>query len=90
MFTDDVTGDDYITFDAPRNVGELNYAITQFCVAWVENNGLSYQSINDVLGVLDGVAKEFYLRVAVPYETKKIFENGDVYASLVPPIPETK
>jgi hypothetical protein len=39
----------------------------------------SYQSINDVLGALEGAKLEFYRRIAAPYEDTKIQENGDVY-----------
>jgi hypothetical protein len=62
------------------NPGELNYSITQLLIRYIENNGLSYQSINDVLGALEGSKQEFYRRVAAPYEDKKIKENGDVYS----------
>jgi hypothetical protein len=41
--------------------------------------GLSYQTINDIVGALEGAKLEFYRRVAVPYEDKKIIENGDVF-----------
>lgn len=59
--------------------GELNYALTLLAKRYVELHGLSYKTVNDVLGALDGAKAEFYRRVAVPYEDKKIAENGDVY-----------
>jgi len=59
--------------------GELNYHFTMIAIRYIEEQGLSYQTINDVMGALDGASKEFYRRVAVPYENKKIRENGDVY-----------
>jgi len=59
--------------------GELNYAITQLCLQYVAENGLSYSTINDILGACTGARDEFYRRVAAPYEDKKIAENGDVY-----------
>ncbi len=67
----------------PRTAGELNYAITRLCVNYLQDPGveLSYQLINDVLGALEGAKLEFYRRVAVPYEDKKIEDNGDVYPS---------
>jgi len=43
------------------------------------NEGLTYQTINDVIGALEGAKMEFYRRVAVPYEEGKIILNGDVY-----------
>lgn len=59
--------------------GELNYLFTRFILEYIEHKGLSYQTINDVLGALDGCSKEFYRRIAVPYEDRKIQVNGDVY-----------
>jgi len=69
---------------APLNAGELNFAITALCIEYLqarkEHNGeWRYQELNDVLGALEGAKLEFYRRVAVPYEQKKIRENGDVY-----------
>jgi hypothetical protein len=63
----------------PINAGELNYAITDYCIGYVKEKGLSYQTINDIMGALEGAKAEFYRRVAVPYEETKIKENGDVY-----------
>lgn len=60
--------------------GELNYAITMLCVRYVGDPATtSYQSINDALGALDGAAREFYHKVARPYEDRKEQENGTVY-----------
>ena len=62
-----------------QSPGELNFLFTKDVVGYVERKGLSYQTINDVLGALDGARAEFYRRVAAPYEDQKIKENGDVY-----------
>lgn len=62
----------------PINPGELNYVITTIVNNYWKNDK-RYQTINDILGALDGASKEFYRRVAVPYEDTKIAENGDVY-----------
>jgi len=59
--------------------GELNYSITILVLAYVQTHGLSYKSINDVLGAIEGAKLEFYRRVAVPYEESKIKLNGDAY-----------
>lgn len=58
--------------------GELNYFMCEILISYIHNKGLSYQSINDCLGALEGVKQEFYRKVAVPYEEKKIVENGDL------------
>ena len=59
--------------------GELNYIITKLIMAQVKHKGLSYDTICSISGVLDNVSKEFYRRVAVPFEDKKKEENGDVF-----------
>lgn len=59
--------------------GELNYVLTRAVIAYMKTHGLSYQTINDINGALDGAKSEFYRRVAVPYENGKIINNGDVY-----------
>lgn len=62
-----------------ENPGELNYELTLKIKKYVAMKGLSYQTINDIVGALEGAKLEFYRRVAIPYEDKKISENGDVY-----------
>ena len=63
----------------PSHPGELNYAITKMLVQYIDNHGLSYHVINDILGALEGAKLEFYRRVVVPYENTKLALNGDVY-----------
>lgn len=59
--------------------GELNYLITKLIKLYQQQFGLSYATINDILGALEGAKAEFYRRVAVPYENAKMVEHGDVY-----------
>jgi hypothetical protein len=66
-----------------ENAGELNYVLTTVIIDYMLARGLSYQHINDVDGALSACSKEFYRRVAVPYEEHKIKVNGDVYQSLL-------
>ena len=61
------------------NPGELNYKITLLLTNYMHGKGLNYQTINDIMGALEGAKAEFYRRIAAPYEDKKIKENGDVY-----------
>lgn len=58
--------------------GELNYMLTLHIKDYWSRTG-NYQGINDIVGALEGAKLEFYRRIAVPYENKKIDENGDVY-----------
>ena len=64
-----------------RTSGELNFAITRLLIRYTREQSLTtgYGAINDCLGALEGAKLEYYRRVAVPYETHKILENGDVY-----------
>lgn len=65
-----------------KDAGELNYTITNMLLDYVELKGESYQTINDIIGALEGAKLEFYRRFATPYEDKKIVENGDVYKNV--------
>lgn len=62
----------------PRDPGELNYVFTCIIQSYWSKYG-RYQTINDIVGALEGAKLEFYRRVAAPYENTKIEENGDVY-----------
>lgn len=62
-----------------QTAGELNYEFTILAMRYVDLKGLNYQTIADILSAFDGASKEFYRRVAAPYEDTKIVENGDVY-----------
>ena len=59
--------------------GELNFVITELISDYTERKGLSYEAINEVIGVLECAKQEFYARVARPYEDAKCKTNGDVY-----------
>jgi hypothetical protein len=63
----------------PENVGELNFKITKLIDNYLYYHGLSYSTINEITGVMECAKLEFYRRIAIPYEEKKIRENGDVY-----------
>lgn len=63
----------------PETAGELNFQITLAVDDFVLRKGLSYQTINDVVGALEGAKAEFQRRVVGPYEDTKISTNGDVY-----------
>lgn len=65
--------------DQSASSGELNYVITSSIRNYLRSRGVSYQYINDVLGALEAAKLEFYRRIVIPYESKKIVENGDVY-----------
>ncbi len=63
----------------PDTPGQLNYLFTKIINQYLKTNGLSYHSINDCLGALEGAKMEFNRRVVIPYEDQAIIRNGDVY-----------
>jgi hypothetical protein len=66
--------------DSPETPGELNYLLTSLCLEYIGMAPvLSYELLNEVIGVLECAKMEFYRRVGVPYEENKILDNGDVY-----------
>jgi hypothetical protein len=65
--------------DAPTCSGELNFVITMMCLDYINHNGLSYTTLNEIHGALSCVDKEFYRRLTAQYEDKKIRENGDIF-----------
>lgn len=57
--------------------GQLNYIVSKIC--WdLFDQFPSYAQGNKIMGVLVCAAQEFYRRKMVPYEEKKIKENGDL------------
>jgi len=62
----------------PSDPGELNYLLTRQLLRYLEDKGMKYATINEIMGVLNCVTQEFYRRWAAPYEDQKILENGDV------------
>jgi hypothetical protein len=63
-----------------NNAGELNYELTLKIISYLEQHGLCYQTLNDIVGALEGAKVEFCRRVVAPYENIKIKENGDIYS----------
>jgi len=70
----------YDIADKIKSEGELNYAITCIILEYLNNNRPnSYALLNKIIGVLECIKQEFYRRMVIPYEEKKIEENGEVY-----------
>jgi hypothetical protein len=63
----------------PANAGELNFIVTEACIDYLKIRGISYTNLNEVIGVLECAKLEFYRRLAAPYESIKMAQNGDVY-----------
>lgn len=67
----------------PMNPGQLNFVITTIVDKYVKDIAgpfpLRYVDLNEAIGALECAKLELYRRVAVPYEDKKLKENGEVY-----------
>ena len=72
---------DYL-IDTGYDVGKLNFFFTRILDCLLQERGVSYTNINEIIGVLECVKMELYRRIAAPYEDKKKEENGDVYECL--------
>lgn len=59
--------------------GEYNYIITRLANYFLQEKGLNYANVNELIGALECAKLELYRRVAAPYENKKLDENGDAY-----------
>jgi hypothetical protein len=57
--------------------GHMNY-IVSLLIEKVYGKELRYADHNEVVGVLNCIALEFYRRKTAPYEDKKIDEEGDL------------
>jgi len=64
--------------DTPQNEGELNYAVTYAINEYLNNNVLTYATLNQAIGVLECAKLELYRRMASPYEDEKIKSKDDV------------
>jgi len=63
--------------DETERAGILNYVTTRITLALIPQD--RYWKIALAAGVFSNLASEFYRRLAVPYEDKKIKEQGDVF-----------
>ena len=65
--------------EPPESSGDLNYLISNMFNRYLIREGLTYSTINELVGVLECAKLELYRRVAALYEDKKCATNGDVY-----------
>jgi cystathionine beta-lyase family protein involved in aluminum resistance len=70
---------DYPPSAIPETAGELNFMITVLVDEYIQLHGKRYDTLNEVIGVLECAKLELYRRVVAPYEDTKIEQNGDVY-----------
>jgi len=71
--------DKHLDIPRPKDVGELNYIITQLCRDFLASGRAGYAEHNAVVGVLECAKLEFYRRAVSVYEDQKRDLNGEVY-----------
>ncbi len=78
----------YIDFDTRGKIattipegltpGCINFLICDLVDQWI-GPAPNYERLNAAIGIMECAKLELYRRVAVPYEDKKILQNGDVF-----------
>ncbi len=77
-----LTGDNTLCLSAIRTPGDLNYAMTQTVLAFVNAQIAGqgkYAIYNAAIGALECCKLELYRRVVAEYENLKCKENGEIY-----------
>jgi hypothetical protein len=62
----------------PKDVCELNFVLTTGVLNYLKSQGLSYTSLNGVMGVLDCMKFEIFGRLLSHIETMALVQNGDL------------
>lgn len=70
--------EEYITDFPPETAGEMQYLFAVIIREYMKSNPRRYQTMNNVMGALNGANLEFYRRYVAPYEDECIERNGDV------------
>lgn len=63
----------------PETLEELNYCLTALVDVYLTSKGVTYTSLNGVVGALECAKQELYRRIAAPYEDEQAEKNGDVF-----------
>ena len=71
-------GRDILLIGEDMTPGELNYIITRLMIAYELAKGTSYQTYNDLMGVLACAGNELTEVRISPYEMIKAGENGSL------------
>ena len=70
-------------FDLPATPGQLTWMLMTWVAAYFEQQGVSYRTITEVKGALEGLRSDIDRRIAWPYEQKKQNENGEAWPDSV-------
>ena len=61
-----------------KDAGTFNYAVTRLSHLYIKEKGLRYANLNELIGAMECMKLELYRKIAAPYETEKLVENGPV------------
>lgn len=63
----------------PVKPGELNFLLSVLMIRYWQKSKRNYQALNDISGAATEALAEFRRNVVVPYELRKMAENGNIY-----------
>jgi hypothetical protein len=69
---------DKIILHSLISTGDMNYLITKMVHNFLDEKGVSYKNINEMIGVLECAKLELYRKIASPYEDEKEKTNGKI------------
>ncbi len=61
-----------------ETMGELNFLVTIEMLDYLDRHGLSYDTLNEIVGAVELAKQEFIRRIVNEYEDGKIDSNGDL------------
>ena len=72
----------------PLKPGDIAWAVSEDVAAYLDQNGMSFETLNAMVGVLENVKSELRLRLIDYYEQAKLNEGGaDPFKQLVLQLP---
>jgi len=72
---------EFVGLDKIRSLspGEMNYILTKYLLKYIKGKGLSYKTLNEVIGILECCKLEIYRKVVAKYEDEKEKVNGTIF-----------
>lgn len=61
-----------------ETAGELNYLLSLVMLDYLDRHGLSYGTLNTIVGAVESAKDEFQERIVRPYERQAMIRNGDL------------
>lgn len=78
----------HLDFDEPLKPGDIAWAVSEDVAAYLEQNGVSFETLNAMVGVLENVKNELHSRLIDSYERAKRNSGGaDPFIELMQRLP---